>query len=31
MAANSNDNPINGLLLEPGFYVRAKIVEVFLS
>jgi len=31
MAANSNDNTINGLLLEPGFYVRAKIVEVFLS
>ena len=31
MAANSNDNTINGLLLEPGFCVRAKIVEVFLS
>jgi predicted nucleic acid-binding protein len=31
MAVDSKDKPINGLLLEPGFYVSAKIVEVFLS
>jgi hypothetical protein len=30
VAVNSNDKPINGLLLEQGFYVRAKIIEVFL-
>ena len=31
MAVNSNDRPINGLLLEPGFYVLAKIFEVFFA
>jgi len=31
MAVNSNDKPINDLLLEPGYYVRAQIVEVSLS
>jgi hypothetical protein len=31
MAVISNDKPINGLLLKPGFYVRAKIFEVSLS
>jgi hypothetical protein len=31
MAVNSNDKPINGLLHEPGFYVRAKVFEVLLS